>query len=283
MSEKTILVTGATDGIGKATALALTQRGARVIVHGRSAAKVAQVKAEIAQTVSNAQIETAVADFAALAQVQALAQDLLTRFAKLEAVVHNAGVYLPTRQLSADGFELTLAVNHLAPFALTQALLPLLRASQARVITVASATHQGAHIEFADLQAEQHYSGYRAYAQSKLANVLFANLLAERERGTLTSNSLHPGVIGTKLLRAGFNMAGASAEQGAATSVYLATAPEAAHITGKYFVNEHEAPPAPLAHSRELQIRLWEVSERLIAQALTKGQTAETSLAKGLG
>jgi NAD(P)-dependent dehydrogenase (short-subunit alcohol dehydrogenase family) len=205
MPEKVMLVTGATDGIGKATALELARRGARVIIHGRSVEKVARAKDDISRAASAAQVETAIADLGSLDQVRALAGDLLARFDRLDGLIHNAGVFMNERKLSADGFELTFAVNHLAPFVLTRELLPLLRASHSRVITVASVAHNRGQIDFDDLNAARGFDGYRAYAQSKLANVLFANELAERERDYLTSNSLHPGVIGTKLLKAGFD------------------------------------------------------------------------------
>ena len=263
MAEKIVLVTGATDGIGKATALELARRGWRVILHGRSPHKLNQARAEIAGAVSGALLESVSADLGSLAQVRALAADLLGRFDRLEALVHNAGVFLQERQLSPDGFELTFAVNHLAPFALTFGLLPLLRASRARVVTVSSVAHNRGRIDFDDLQAARSFDGYRAYAQSKLANVLFANELAARESGQLTSNSLHPGVIGTKLLKTGFGIGGASPAQGAETSVYLVTSPEVETVSGRYFSDRRETPAAPQALDHAAQKRLWTLSEQL--------------------
>ncbi len=265
MNEKIILVTGATDGIGKATAMELARHGARVIVHGRKAEKVAQIQAEIGRFIPGNKVETAVADLSSLSQVRSLARYLTDHFERLDVLLHNAGVFMKQRQLSADGFEMTFAVNHLAPFLLTHELLPLLRASQARVITVSSGTHHRGRINFDDLQAERQFDGYAAYSQSKLANILFANELAQREQGTITSNALHPGVINTNLLREGFGGGGDTVEKGAATSVYLALSPEVANTTGKYFSNSRETPVAAHALDQATQQRLWQVSSRLAA------------------
>jgi NAD(P)-dependent dehydrogenase (short-subunit alcohol dehydrogenase family) len=263
-----MLVTGATDGIGKATALELAKRGAYVIIHGRNLQKVQQTIAEIHHQVPNAQLDYAVADFSSLSEVSALAEDLLARFSTLNVLIHNAGVYMKRRQLSADGYEMTFAVNHLAPFCLTQLLLPRLRESHARVITVASMVHANVPIDFNNLNAEKYFDGYKAYAQSKTANILFAKELAEREQGNLTSNSLHPGVIATKLLAAGFGLMGASPERGAVTSVYLATADEVANVTGKYFVDCQEKTAAPHATDPAVRKQLWKVSEEMIKSKL---------------
>jgi NAD(P)-dependent dehydrogenase (short-subunit alcohol dehydrogenase family) len=167
--------------------------------------------------------------------------------------------------LSQDGFELSFAVNHLAPFLLTCSLLPLLRNSQARVVTVSSIAHRRGHINFADLNHQSDFEGYKVYAQSKLANILFANELAAREHGKLTSNSLHPGAVTSKLLQTGFGISGISPADGAKTSVYLATAPEVAQITGKYFSESRETPTMPPILDVMVAKRLWEVSEEMTA------------------
>jgi NAD(P)-dependent dehydrogenase (short-subunit alcohol dehydrogenase family) len=224
----TVLVTGATDGIGRATALALAARGATVLVHGRDPARAAAVARE-ANAVPGApgDAESVVGDLASLAAVRALAAAVRARGAPLDVLVNNAGVAFrdAERRLSADGFELTFAVNHLAHFLLTRELLDLLaeaaaRRGGARVVTVSSELHARGRIDFDDLQGERRYGGTAAYAHSKLANVLFARALARRTaaRG-VTSNALHPGVIKTKLLREGFgSQGGAAVERGAATS-----------------------------------------------------------------
>ena len=232
-NSKIILVTGATDGIGKAAATELARRGAHIILHGRSPEKLQQTQDEIHRLIPDAKLDSAPADLSSLRQVRAMARDLAERFPRLDVLLHNAGVFMKQRELTEDGFEKTFAVNHLAPFALTLDLLPLLRASHARVVTVSSVAHNRGRIDFNNLHAEVRFDGYTAYAQSKLANILFANELAEQERGQLTSNSLHPGVITTKLLKTGFNSTGVSVEEGAATSIYLADSPDVQGVTGQ--------------------------------------------------
>jgi len=264
VSPKNILVTGATDGIGKATALALAQLGHRVILHGRSPEKVQQTQAEISRALPVAQLETVSANLASLAQVRALATEITSRFERLDVLLNNAGVFMKEYQISPDGFEMTLAVNHLAPFLLTHELLPLLRASQARVVTVSSVAHTRGQIHFDDLNLTHSFEGYRAYAQSKLANLLFSNELAEREMGKITSNSLHPGGVTTKLLKTGFGATGISTTQGAETSVFLATSPTVESVTGKYFSESREAPIAPQALNKTHQKQLWQMTEQLL-------------------
>jgi NAD(P)-dependent dehydrogenase (short-subunit alcohol dehydrogenase family) len=260
-----MLVTGATDGIGRATVEALAARRLPVIVHGRSADKVDRVVAQLRSTYPTAPpAEGVVADLADLHAVRRMGEEVLARFPDLRVVVHNAGVYSTERRTSAQGHELTLAVNHLAPFALTRALAPALRTRpDARVVVVASMVHLNATVDFDDLMMEDDYDGYAAYAQSKLCNVLFANALARREPAIAT-NSLHPGVIATKLLREGFGGGGGSVASGAKTSVKLATDPALAGVSGHYFANEREARPNPAALDEALQDRLWAVTEELV-------------------
>lgn len=267
MTPKTILITGATDGIGKATAHQLAAQGHHLLLHGRNPARGQAALEEIQQATSNAQLEYFNADLASLTQVRQLAANVTAKHAQLDVLLLNAGVYQKTRALSEDGFELTLAVNHLAHFLLTQLLQKTLQRG-ARVVVVASQVHHSGQIDFDNLQLERSYSGYAAYANSKLANVLFANELAARlaENG-VTANSLHPGVISTKLLHAGWGSGGASLESGAATSVYLATAAEVEGVTGQYFANERESTPSAASRNRAVQEQLWEVSERLLKEA----------------
>ena len=230
MTTPTILVTGATDGIGRATALGLARRGARVLVHGRSRPKAEAVAQAIRR--AGGQADPVVADLASLAEVHRLAAEVRAAAPRLTVLLHNAGVFQNERSESREGYELTFAVNHLAPFLLTALLLDHLTASSpARVVTVASVAHGQGRLDFDDLQSRRDYSGYAAYAASKLANVLFARALARRLEGTaVTSNALHPGVVTTKLLEAGFGMTGITPEQGAATSIWAATAPELADV-----------------------------------------------------
>jgi NAD(P)-dependent dehydrogenase (short-subunit alcohol dehydrogenase family) len=264
------LVTGATDGIGKQTALELARAGFAVILHGRSLARLDAARDAIAHDAPSATLHTLCADLASFSDIRRAADDLRAQHDRLHVLINNAGVFSQARALSADGFELTLAVNHLAPFLMTLLLLPMLRAASqpaapARVITVSSIAHQRGRIRLDDLHLERTpYDGYQAYAASKLANVLFSNALARRlDPAQVTSNSLHPGVITTKLLRAGFNMSGASLAEGAATSVHLATSPDVAATSGAYFAASRAVAPAPSALDPSLQDQLWDASARL--------------------
>ena len=263
---KTILITGATDGIGKQTALALAKTGARIILHGRNSGTIGSAEADIRRVVPDAQLEGIAADFSSLKQVRSMAQQILSTYARLDVLINNAGVYMKHRALTEDGFEMTFGVNHLAHFLLTNLLLDLLKASApARIITVSSMVHAGAVLDFENLQAEKSFNPHGAYALSKLANVLVSTELARRLEGTsVTSNVLHPGVIGTKMLRAAFNMSGARVESGAATSVYLAVAPEVENTTGKYYSDRKIVRASPLAGDPEMRRRLWEASAAMV-------------------
>jgi retinol dehydrogenase 14 len=266
------LVTGATDGIGKATAEALAGQGEHVIVHGRAREKVDRVVSELRAAYPNAPPAAgAVADFADLAQVRTMGENLVVQYPSLRVVVHNAGLFARQRQLSADGYELTFAVNHLAPFALTRLLLPILRvADDARVVLVSSGAHQGGALDFDDLHAARAYDGFRAYATSKLCNVLFANALARRHPG-LSVNSLHPGVIATKLLHAGFGPGGAPLADGARTTIRVATDPALRGVSGRYFANERETRSSAASRDEALQERLWTESDALVDRVWAGG------------
>lgn len=265
MSTQAILITGATDGIGKQTALELARQGHRVLLHGRDPARGQAVLDELSSAAGNSTLEYFNTDLASLAQVRRLAAEVQAKHKRLDVLIANAGVYLTQRQLSDDGYELTLAVNHLAHFLLANLLLETLkRSAPARIVIVASQVHRSGRLDFSDLQLTKRYDGYAAYANSKLANVLFAYALAGRLRGTgVTVNALHPGVIGTKLLRAGWGLGGAGADAGAMTSVYLATSPKVADVTGKYFDDKREQASSRASHDEQLQAELWRVSEQL--------------------
>jgi NAD(P)-dependent dehydrogenase (short-subunit alcohol dehydrogenase family) len=264
--QRIVLVTGATDGIGRQTALELLRQGARVLVHGRTESKAKAVCVALAKESQSSDLLPIAGDLGSMAKVRALAADIMARVDRLDVLLNNAGVFMHERKLTDDGFETTFAVNHLAPFLLTHLLLPHLQKSDgARIVTVSSIAHTRGQIDFTDLSSERYFHGYAAYAASKLANVLFAYEMGRRLAGTgITSNALHPGVIGTKLLRSGFGMGGGTVAQGAATSVRLATDKALAGVTGKYFSDAHEAPSSKASHDRALQRRLYEVSAKLV-------------------
>lgn len=264
MSSPIVLITGATDGIGKQTALDLAQRGFRVLIHGRSESSASRACAEILSRVPSATLETVHADLSSLEAVRGLAATVRRIAPELHVLINNAGVYMNEFRLSLDGYEMTFAVNHLAHFLLTNLLMDVLQpASPARVVTVSSVAHVRGSLDLGTVHAKQGFSPYGAYATSKLANVLFSNALANRTHGEgIASNALHPGVISTKLLRAGFNMPGESVQRGASTSVFLATTPEMAGVSGKYFADSKQVQSSILSRDRALQDALWSESLR---------------------
>jgi retinol dehydrogenase 12 len=270
------VVTGATNGIGRATAHALAAMGATVVVHGRNAAAVEAVRRAITHSTANAQVTGVLADFSSLADIRRMARELAAQHGRIDVLVNNAGIMARARKTTADGFEWQFGVNHLAPFLLTNLLLDTLkRSDSARIVTVASQAHRRGTIDFDDLQLERtRYSGFRAYGASKLANILFTSELSRRLAGTgITANCLHPGVVATNIFDAGgvvgkiIGLLGRwfllSPSDGAATSVYLASSPDVAGVTGKYFDKCREVAPTSAATDASAAARLWEVSERL--------------------
>lgn len=251
-----VLLTGATDGIGLATARELSRRGAKLLLHGRDPQKLERVSRELGAP-------GLLADLASLAEVRRLAEEARAH-GPVDVLLNNAGVFATRRELTVDGHERTFAVNHLAHFLLTTQLLDAL-ADGARVVTVSSIAHTQGQIHWDDLDLARGFSGYGAYAQSKLANVLFSNALAKRvaARG-ITSNALHPGVIDTRLLREGFGARGAPVETGARTSVYAALDPSLAKVTGAYFKDAAIVAASPRATDPAAAERLWERSEALV-------------------
>ena len=267
-----ILSTGATDGIGLETAKELARRGHELVLHGRNEEKVHRACEAIWGGAPHARLHMAHADLADLADVARMARGLAAKLPGLDALINNAGVYMVARQLSKDGVEMTLAVNHLSHFLLTRLLLPLLRiAHDPRVVSVSSVAHMRGRIEFDNMNCERHFDAYHAYANSKLANALFANELARREPW-LCSNSLHPGVIDTKLLHTGFKMTGDSVGLGARTSVFLATSPVVKGVSGKYFDQCVAIPPSALALDARLAEQLWTWSEHVVGPYLSEHQ-----------
>ena len=281
MQGKVCLVTGATSGIGQVTAHELARLGARVIIVGRSSEKCARTVEQIRAATGAASVESLVADLSSLAEVRRLAGQVRERSPRLDVLVNNAGAMFRKRAESVDGIEMTLALNHLSYFMLTNLLLPLLEQSApARIVNVASDAHKGVSINFDDIQAKQHYSGWKAYQRSKLANILFTFELARRISGTgVTANTLHPGFVRTNFLqvfddaRAGWfirriaDLIAISPEQGARTSIYLASSPEVEGTSGRYFVKEKPAVSSPQSQDEAAAQRLWKVSEDMIGRS----------------
>jgi retinol dehydrogenase 12 len=277
MDGRICLVTGATNGIGEATARGLLALGATVIVHGRDAEKGRQTVEMLGAVRGREAVRFVQADLASFAQVQSLAEELHRSIPRLDVLVHNAGLAFARRTLTADGYEMTFAVNHLAPFLLTARLRGLLeRSSGARIVVVASEAHRGAHLDFDDLMLARRYDQLRAYSRSKLANLLFTRALARRTAASaLTCNALHPGVVRTgifrqapALLRGALATLGRlfllSPEQGATTSVYLASSGEVAGRSGGYYIRCRPVEPSAAALDDAAAERLWDESARLV-------------------
>jgi NAD(P)-dependent dehydrogenase (short-subunit alcohol dehydrogenase family) len=276
MQGKTVLVTGANQGIGKATAIALAAKGAHVVLVARNADKGRAALAEV-EAAGTGGAELIVADLSSQEQVRRTAAELKSRHARLDVLVNNAGVFVPERHTTVDGLEETFALNHLGYFLLTRELLDVLQAApEARIVNVSSEAHRGARMRWDDLQFERTpFRGFKAYGQSKLANVLFTYELARRLEGTaVTVNCLHPGVIAS-----GFGQTYGSAvsvlvklarpfllstEEGARTSVYLASSPEVAGVTGKYFSKCKPVKSNAVSYDVQSQQKLWSLSEQLV-------------------
>lgn len=265
------LVTGANAGIGRETSRGLAALGARVLMVCRDRDRGSEAAGWIRTRDPGAKLDLLVADLASLDQVGRLVGEVSDRTDRLDVVVSNAGVFSSRRRESADGYELTLAVNHLAPFLLVNGLLSTLRASgPARVVVVASSAHYRGTIDFDDIHLRRRYGGWRAYSQSKLANVLFARELARREApDAVTSNALHPGVVATKLLLRGVVPGWLARpwtitpKEGARTTIWAASSPEVEGVTGAYFDECREKQPSAEAQSDEAAARLWAVSEEM--------------------
>ena len=275
MAGKVCMVTGANAGIGKATSQGLAHMGATVVMVCRSQERGELALAEIKQQSSNEHIYLLVADLASQAAIRHLAEEFKKEYSALHVLINNAGIIPRKRQLTVDGLETQFAVNHLAPFLLTNLLLGVLKASApARIVTVASDMHRRATINFDDLQSAGSYRPLQVYSTTKLANILFTYELARRLQGTrVTANCLHPGVVSTKLLADGMGiprplksttkLIGSGPEKGAKTSIYLATSPEVQGVSGKYFVRQKPVESSRISYDESLAGRLWERSAEL--------------------
>jgi NAD(P)-dependent dehydrogenase (short-subunit alcohol dehydrogenase family) len=276
---KTILVTGGTNGLGLVTARELARMGAQVTILSRNAEKCASVAAALKAETGNP-VEFIAADLSTLAGIMQAAAAFKQRHTHLHVLVNNAGAVFARRLVTSDGYEMTFALNHLNYFLLTNLLLDVLKASApARIVCVSSHAHDGATINFDNLQGEKHFAAMQAYGQSKLANVLFTYELARRLEGTgVTANALHPGFIATGFARNngafynfGMKVIGLfirKPEQGAQTSIYLACSPEVEGVSGKYFVDCKAVDSSPLSHDQALAEKLWQVSLELTGKAV---------------
>jgi NAD(P)-dependent dehydrogenase (short-subunit alcohol dehydrogenase family) len=276
MAGKTVLVTGGTGGIGRATAMGLAMMGVHLGITGRDRGRTEQAAAEI-RAASGGQVDMFVADLSSQSEVRRLAEQVLQACPRIDVLVNNVGGYWNTRHVTADGLERTFALDYLAPFLLTNLLLDRLKQSApARVVTVASNAHTTGRIDFDDLQSERSYSGSRAYSQSKLGNVLFTYELARRLQATsVTANALHPGVVSTSF---GAEDPGGvqrlfvpfvrpflkTPVQGAATSILLASSPDLDQVSGRYFANSKPKRSSKASYDETAAARLWQVSAELV-------------------
>lgn len=275
MSGKTCLVTGATAGIGKVTGQALAQQGATVVLVGRNPAKGESVVRQIKQQTGNEAVEFMLANLSSQQDIRSLAEQFRAKYRQLHVLVNNAGAVFFSRRESVDGLEMTFALNHLGYFLLTHLLLDIIKASApARIINISSLAHLAGRINFDNLQGRKHYVGWLAYAQSKLANILFTYELARRLEGTdVTANVLHPGIVRTNfalnnglpgyLIRGVMDLVSIGEEAGAETVIYLATSPEVKAVTGQYFEIKKAVRSSSASYNQAVARRLWQVSLEL--------------------
>jgi NAD(P)-dependent dehydrogenase (short-subunit alcohol dehydrogenase family) len=275
MTGRTVLITGGSGGIGRATALGLAAMGAHLAITGRDRGRTEDAAREI-RAAGSGQVDTFVADLSCQSQVRRLAGQVLQSLSRIDVLVNNAGGYWNTRHVTADGLERTFAINHLAPFLLTNLLLDRLKNSApARVVTVSSNVQAIGRIDFEDLQGERSYSGARAYNQSKLANVLFTYELARRLQATMvTANALHPGVVRTsfgaedpgsvqRLFTPFVRPFMKAPGRGAATSIHLVSAPDLEQVTGRYFATSKPRRSSRRSYDQAAAARLWQLSADL--------------------
>jgi len=274
LKDQTVLITGATSGIGRITAHKLAGMGAQVVVIGRNPARAAETVAEIKRTTGNPQVEALVGDLSLMADVRRMTEEFRRRYDRLNVLVNNAGAVFFRYRLTPEGFETTLALNHLSHFLLTNLLLDQIKASApARIINVSSLAHYGAFLNPDALLEGRYARSWMAYGQTKLMNILFTHELARRLPDGVAVNSLHPGLVATNFGRSNggifrrmwdiFELIAVTPEDGAKTSIYLASSPEVAGVTGQYFVRCKPVRSSIASYDEQLARRQWEVSEKL--------------------
>jgi NAD(P)-dependent dehydrogenase (short-subunit alcohol dehydrogenase family) len=273
MDGKTVVITGATSGIGEVAAVRLAEKGARIVFTARDRARADETMAKLKRANPNADHAVHMADLSALAEMKRVGAEL-AREPQIDVLVNNAGALFNKRQETVDGLEMTFALNHMAYFVITNLLLGKLKAG-ARIVTVASNAHRGAKLDFDDLQSRRNYVGFPVYSKSKLCNILFNRELTHRIAGSgVTANALHPGFVATRfgdnsgglmrtVLKVAKPIGAISPEEGAKTIIYLASSPEVAGVSGAYFYECKPATPTAEARSDEDAKRLWEISERI--------------------
>lgn len=276
---QTVMVTGATAGIGRATAREIARQGARVVIVGRSESRCQATVDEVRRAARNEQVEYLLADLSSLAETRAMATQFKARYERLDVLVNNVGAVFMEFGETAEGIERTFALNHLSGyFLLTNELLDVLKHSApARIVNVSSDTHTGGKVVFGQLEMRDNYSGFRQYSNTKLMNILFTKMLARRlETAGVTANALHPGFVASNFGATNndkwwvrpamkfMHLFAISEDQGAETSVHLATSPDVEGVTGKYFVKCREKTPAVAALAEADQHRLWEASEEMV-------------------
>lgn len=294
MQGKICLVTGATAGIGEVTARELARAGAIVVGVGRNANRCSDSARRIREATGNANVEFLVADLSEQAQIHRLAEEFRRKYGRVDVLVNNAGAYFSSRQVSADGIEMTMALNHLNYFLLTHLLMDALKAGDhARIVNVSSDAHRMAVIDFDDIEGQRRYNGWRMYGQSKLANILFTRELSRRLQGLgITANALHPGFVATRFghnngglmglaMKALQKVAALTPEQGAQTSLYLATSPEVAGVNGQYFSDRRAVSPSAAAQDDQTAARLWawSVDKTGLTEQATVWRSAPDTLA----
>jgi NAD(P)-dependent dehydrogenase (short-subunit alcohol dehydrogenase family) len=277
MNGKTVLITGASAGVGLQSAIGLAKLGAEVVMVGRDEGRTAQAVALVKSQTGNQSVSYLLADLSSLKDVRKLAQEFKDKYKKLDVLLNNAGAIFLTRKVSVEGYEMSLALNHLNYFLLTSLLLDMIKAGPSgRIVSVSSRAHYGGHVNFDDLQSQHGYNGMRVYGMSKLMNVLFTYELARRLQGThVTANCLHPGFVASNFagnngwfVRLGMRfMAGRiSVEDGAKCSIYLASSPDVQGVSGKYFNYDlKETRSSNESYDEAVAKRLWDVSEQLVA------------------